>query len=820
MPELIATATATSILGVVGKAAETVSKIGPVKDWLHGCKVRAVAGRLTPRNHDLVNGVRTAHICALDHVARRYAHLLTTLPVHEIGSDDRAFANNLRAFIDTRLKFLSDQSIDHDVLGAEEIKDVLEHLATATTHQSYADLNREAQADCEERALQEITRDAGRTPPALFERVFKGEEEFAGWYDAFSLFVTEELKTNERFRSIFFATEFADIRGMLNELVDQKRTEFPDLSGFMTDVKHQLDRMEDKLDKIQNSVDEKNELAEQLVKQLKKNDELSRKLEAANVTQQKVMAIARRTALNINDPDQALKELESHAEIAIEVEREGRGGSNLGAFVEAVLARVREKYDANDFDAAAAEADKGFVEWEKREAERKNESLQVGLKILKSGLKQDILRHNATSAAKRITRISELQHPDNQSDQLSGLDAAFDEWFERGQNKGLNFDLEVAIEIAVQVLESRRGEPGHWNNNLGNALSRLGMRESNTVRLEMAVKAFHLAQEKTARDRVPILWATIQNNLGNVLSLFGDRERGTAKLKEAVVAHSSALEEYSRHSDRRQWAMTQSNLGVALARLGERENSTELLGQAVKAFSLALKETMRELVPLQWARTQNNIGSALSRLGERDSENKTVLLKNAVKAFRSALEERTQELVPLQWAETQNNLGNTLLALGQRESENGTARIEEAIAAYRSALKEYRRERVPLDWAMAQNNLGNALLILGYRETGTARLKEAVENYALALQERRQDILPLQWAMTYDNQGVARQFIAERTLDVNLAKQAANQIEAAFKTFSQAKHIHNANICKSQLHDVNLLLAKLENNGANMRPDN
>ena len=760
LPELIATATATSILGVVGKAAGTVSKIGPVKDWLHGCKVRAVAGRLTPRNHDLVKGVRTAHICALDHVARRYAHLLTTLPDHEIGSDDRAFANNLRAFIDTRLKFLSDQSIDHDVLGAEEINDVLEHLATATTHQSYADLNREAQADCEERALQEITRDAGRTPPALFERLFKGEEEFAGWYDAFSLFVTEELKTNERFRSIFFATEFADIRGMLNELVDQKRTEFPDLSGFMTDVKHQLDRMEDKLDKIQNSVEDNNEIAAQLVKQLKKNEELSRKLEAANVTQQKVMAIARRTALNINDPDQALKELESHAEIAIEVEKEGRGGSNLGAFVDAVLARVREKYDANDFDAAATEADHGFAEWEQRETERRTESLQAGVKILESGLNQDILRRNAASAAARIARICELNHPDQPYDQLAALDKAYDEWFERGRDSGLNFDLEVAIEIAALSLdrELEQDQRGFWHNNFGLALLTLGRRECNTQRLEKAVDAFKLALEGHTKDLMPHAWAMVQNNLGNALAWLGERESGTGRLKEAVDAHQSALE---------QWRQDQ--------------------------------------VPLDWAMAKNNLGNTLRILGERKSD--TAQLKAAVCACKSALEEHTQKIAPLAWAMAQSNLGNALTRLGERE--NRTDRFKEAVDAYQRALEEYRQDLVPLDWAMTQNNLGNALHGLGMIESNTERLEQAVNAYQAALEEYTQDRLPLDWAMTLCNQANTLRVIAQRRSDLTLAKRARDQSKAALETFQQARHTPHLNYCEDNILIINVLIKTL-----------
>lgn len=776
MPELLSGTTAT--IGAVGKIAGTIAGIGPVKAWLHGCKTRVVAGRLMPRNHDLVKGVRTAHLCALDHVTRCYTKLLTTLPDHEIGSDDHAFASNLRVFIDERLTLLNDKNIDHDVLTADDIDHVLEHLTHAATHESYAELSDEAQEGCETGALKEIADDAGRQPPALFVRIFKGEHGNAGWYEAFSLFVTEELKTNERFRSIFFSTKLGDIGRTLDELSNRTLKDFPDLSDFMNVVKRQLDRMEAKLDAIQENV------AKLLVTALAKNDELSRKLEDANVNQQKVMAIARRTALNINDFDQALAELESHAEIAIEVEREGRSSSNLGEFVDAVLARVREKYDANDFDAAAAEADKGFVEWEReeaklkrREAERQTASLQKGLKILEIGLQQDILRRNAQSAARRIIKTSVLKHPDSQSDQLATLASAFDEWFDRGRDKGLNFDLEIAIEIATLGLNRASGQDqrGYWQNKLAVALSTLGERESGKNRLELAVLAYKAALVEFRPERAPLQWAGTQNNLGNTLKTLGERESGTKRLKQSVAAFQSALEQYRQNRMPIEWQRTQNNLANALSALGLRESGTERLEQAVVTYQSALKKKRRDREPIDWAITQSNLGTVLRVLGERESG--TERLTQAVAAFQSALQELTRDCRPLQWAGVQSNLGNALSTIGERES--GTERLEQAIAAYEAALEEYRRDRVPLDWAMTQNNLGAALRTLGAREHGTTRLEQAIIAYQSALEVRQRDLLPLDWAMTQNNLGNALQTLGERESGTERLEQAVTAYKSA-----------------------------------------
>ena len=70
------------------------------------------------------------------------------------------------------------------------------------------------------------------------------------------------------------------------------------------------------------------------------------------------------------------------------------------------------------------------------------------------------------------------------------------------------------------------------------------------------------------RERVPLNWAMTQNNLGNALARLGERESGTTRLEEAVAAFREALRENTRERVPLAWAMTQSNLGNALATLG------------------------------------------------------------------------------------------------------------------------------------------------------------------------------------------------------------------------------------------------------------
>lgn len=237
--------------GAVAGAVGSVAGLGPVKEWLQGCKTRLVAGRSLPRNHDLVKGVRTAHLCALDQVARRQADLLARLPAHEIGADEGPFAENLRRFLDDRLAITTDGRIDHEVLTRDDVEHVLTTLGAASTAADHETLVAELRQGAERRALAEIERDAGRAAPPLFRRVFAGEGA-AGWYDGFSLFVAEALKTDERFRSIFFATELVDIRtavATLNAHIARVLRERPELGEVLDGVHHRLDRLQKTADR-------------------------------------------------------------------------------------------------------------------------------------------------------------------------------------------------------------------------------------------------------------------------------------------------------------------------------------------------------------------------------------------------------------------------------------------------------------------------------------------------------------------------------------------------------------------------------------------
>jgi tetratricopeptide (TPR) repeat protein len=128
--------------------------------------------------------------------------------------------------------------------------------------------------------------------------------------------------------------------------------------------------------------------------------------------------------------------------------------------------------------------------------------------------------------------------------------------------------------------EERRRFP----NNHALELSSQGDEFGENNALVQAIAAYRASLGEYTRERVPLQWATTQNNLGNALLRLGERENGTASLEEAVAAFRAALGERVPL----QWAMTQNNLGAALLSLGKRESGTARLDEAIVAYRAAL----------------------------------------------------------------------------------------------------------------------------------------------------------------------------------------------------------------------------------------
>jgi len=91
-----------------------------------------------------------------------------------------------------------------------------------------------------------------------------------------------------------------------------------------------------------------------------------------------------------------------------------------------------------------------------------------------------------------------------------------------------------------------------------------------------------------------------QNNLGNALSTLGERESGTARLEEAVAAYRAALQEFTRERVPLQWAASLGSQGVALMVIADRTNDAAGAGTALGQIETAY-ETLRSGGHEQWS---------------------------------------------------------------------------------------------------------------------------------------------------------------------------------------------------------------------------
>ncbi|PPQ37426.1 hypothetical protein CCS01_03515 [Rhodopila globiformis] len=229
------------------------SVTGSVAEGFAGDKVKAagrtlksrVAARLPlPANHDLLLEIRMAELTAADKVRQAYTAYLGRLPEREVDAADRCFAEAITAFLSARLKPHTSGSIDLESLTPERIAHVLDTMIDATA-EGAAPGRPPAHAHIEAAFLADIEQQTACRATTIFQDCFYGRTGDApapSWYDMVALYVTEALKTNERFRSIFFAAEFVDLKQLIVAL-DARIATFldrgvPSLLEALRDIKN------------------------------------------------------------------------------------------------------------------------------------------------------------------------------------------------------------------------------------------------------------------------------------------------------------------------------------------------------------------------------------------------------------------------------------------------------------------------------------------------------------------------------------------------------------------------------------------------------
>lgn len=414
-----------------------------------------------------------------------------------------------------------------------------------------------------------------------------------------------------------------------------------------------------------------------------------------------LIELARRFAADVQDVEQAFRELARAVDIAIEFQFEARRGGSTSAFVGEVLERMADLAAKGLYDEAEIVASTEFSRWEEAEIKRRNLSVAVGVKLLDAGIAQDLLRGEVKNAVAKIVKKASLR-ASGRDDVFAILGDYHEEYLTRGQSSSASIEIRLAIEIALELLALAKGPDQHAEAHLwiGSSQLFLGQRELGTLTLAEATKHLQIAS-RSFYKRSPGAWAATQTNLSNALRIFGERKADMRLVQKGADAARGALTLLNRDRFPDQWATAGLNLALCLKLLGEKRHHTHDLEEAVALLNTVVAVFTERRSPREWAMAQVNLGNALVRLNHLHSDND--LRNEAVTAYQAALRVLTPENHQQEWASAQNNLGNLLREIAVAEGDH--AKLAESATAFRAALKVWTREDSPYQWARVQENL-------------------------------------------------------------------------------------------------------------------
>lgn len=549
--------TAAVVLDAVWSTGTAMAGLAPVKDWAAGIRAR-VAGRLPlPVNHTLVRTIRTAHLTAIDKITRRHADLLLDLPRQEIHADEAAFNEAIRGFLDRRLKLLRDDT-DIATVSEAEVQHVLDEMVHPSSIEGYADAAATNRRHAEARALVELEAHAGFPTPPLYRRLFIGEAA-PGWYETFALFVNEQIKSNEGFRSIFLSAELIDVKRLIAAMDGR-------IAAALIRGVHRLEKVEAKIDAVKDDTTVIRSLVEQVLAMLNPNESeraaLLAQIEdlraAQSLSAEPIAGFLRDIGAKDVAPSDYPATMARMAARFRGLLEEAERRTNLPAVLEEARVRAAGAIRQGDLDAADTLLRR--IELQLAEQRRAQQAAfqqscrdEASLKTERAGIAMTRLRY--TEAASLHAEAASL----------------------------LDFDAEAAWSALMASAA---------------ALADQGREFGDNAALQQAIATYNRATGLAPRNRVPLAWATTHNNRGAALTTLGERETSASRLEEAVTAFRLALEERRRDRVPLDWATTQNNLGLALQTLGSRDTDTVRLKQAVAAYRLALEERLRDVAPL------------------------------------------------------------------------------------------------------------------------------------------------------------------------------------------------------------------------------
>jgi tetratricopeptide (TPR) repeat protein len=380
-------------------------------------------------------------------------------------------------------------------------------------------------------------------------------------------------------------------------------------------------------------------------------------------------------------------------------------------------------------------------------------------------------------------------------------------------------DLREAVEFYEKALGERTRDRSlsEWatsQNNLGNALCRLGELTGERILIERAIRLYEEVQRVRTRERFPLLWAGTQSNIGNAFVLLGQRKTNFSPLLQAIAAYRDALQEQTRERDPLNWAITTINLAHAIYVKGTRELGTSDLIEATELYGGALEIRTRDKSPLEWADAKNNLGISLLALGDRQGD--LNYFHQAIFSLRDSLRAYDRNHLPGKWAATQINLANALTFIGGHDFQSGETRegitlLERAVSTLRESIDEFTKKGATAMRAKAQFNLGRALCKLGEIQDNPTQLMQGIDVFRNNLEAHSADSWPIEWASTKNELGVALTRLGDLK-GAESHRQAVRALRSALTVFTFANFPFSWVRVQANLADALRRLGKEERN--------
>jgi tetratricopeptide (TPR) repeat protein len=724
-----------AVLGITGIGSMVAAAAGKAGSWaldsvgeraadhvisslVHEVKDRIAGLRGLPANHDVARAVRQAQLKALRRIVKDEQE--SDRPewrLHPHLRPDHFFAG-AHTFLDAGLRACEKSPPELDLQVTEAATRLIDQAVTEPSGRQAAGSAGRLRSLAEQAVLDELAKAlSGTVIPETFRQRFAGAAEGRlGWFDAFSAYLAEAIKTDARFRDILFASEFASLKALqidsqsllvsLNAVADAQLR-------LLGDIDRSVARLGDKVDVL----DEGQHEIKGLLREL-----LARHGSAGRLA----VRIGSGEGLPLEAIDQILD------------------GFNLkrpadGEVVNAILDKAKEFRELRRRVDSLAEA---ASPEERRLHEELMQALTGGAFEKADGL---------LSGAIALDRTTGMRSQAAAKVAMRGFLAELRLRYEEAARHFAAAADDIGTADRVQSWRYRALQ--------GEALYKLAREPAAATALEGAKTVFDDILAKSDPDVPAIERAIVESKYAAVLLALGERSGTRRDLEEAHRTLEGAIVRLPVASAAPAHAAAQNVLGLVLLRLGELEGAPARFRSAAAAFRSAIDIFTRPTAPHDWAMAQNNLGWALARLAEHETD--TARLAEAAAALELALTVFTREETPREWATTHNNLGNVLRRLGIRQ-ENAS-QLERAVAAYTAALGVRTADKHPMDWAQTTSNLGLTLISLGTLRRDLEQLKSAVRTLHGAEQVYRAAGASLLWAETVDSAGLAWKEIAALT---------------------------------------------------------